>query len=270
MIRHPNIDPVLVSLGPVAVHWYGAMFLVAFAVIWGLARLRAASAESTWTGESVDQLVFWCAIGAIVVGRLGWLLLHGLKDEARDPLLVLRIWEGGMSFHGGALGVFLALLRFARHRYLRSADVLDFVAPLVPVALLAVLAAQLGRGELWGMPGRIPGLVIRHGLPRYPGELYEAALEGLLLGGVLWLFTQWRRPRLAPTALLLIGYGLCRFVVELARLPDVPASSRLLGWLTDGQLLALPAIAVGLLLMAVAYQRRQPSGNARPWPQSAT
>jgi phosphatidylglycerol:prolipoprotein diacylglycerol transferase len=269
MVVFPNIDPVLVSIGPVTVRWYGVMFLVAFVGAWYLARLRAAAATSTWKREDVDELVFQGAIGAIVGGRLGWTLLYGLEYELTDPLRVLRIWEGGMSFHGGMLGVIVALVRFARQRRLNVADVFDFAAPLPAVGMFSVRVANFINGELWGKPTHVPWAVIYRGVPRHPSQLYEAFFEGIVLGSVLWLFTSRPRPRLAPSGLFLAGYGSIRFAIELVRVPDVNRGYLLLGWVTEGQLLCIPMIVLGIVLLGVAYHRRQPSGNARSWAEPA-
>jgi phosphatidylglycerol:prolipoprotein diacylglycerol transferase len=265
----PNIDPVLISLGPVMVRWYGVMFLAAFAATWGLARQRAAADGSTWQHADVDLLVFWSVIGAIVGGRLGWLVLHALDSLITDPFRVLRLWEGGMSFHGALIGTLAALVRFARIRSLRVADVLDFATPLVPVSLGAVHFAKFVKGEIWGTPTPVPALFIHVGLPRFPVQAYEAALEGLALGTAMWFFTRTPRPRLAPSGLFLTGYGCSRFVMELVRIPDAVPGSLLLGWMTTGQLLSIPTIALGAFLLGVAYHRRQPSGNARSWAEPA-
>jgi phosphatidylglycerol:prolipoprotein diacylglycerol transferase len=269
MIPYPNIDPVLISLGPVTIRWYGVMFLVAFAGAWYMARHRAAAAISTWSRDDVDELVFQGAIGAIVGGRLGWTLLYGLEYELTDPLRVLRIWDGGMSFHGGMVGVIVALTRFARHRHLSVADVFDFAAPLPAVGLFTVRVANFINGELWGKVTQVPWAVVFHGQPRHPSQLYEAFLEGVVLGGALWLFTSRPRPRLAPTGLFLTGYGTIRFMVEFVRVPDANRGYLLLGWVTEGQLLCIPMILLGVVLLVVAYQRRQPSGNARSWAEPA-
>jgi phosphatidylglycerol---prolipoprotein diacylglyceryl transferase len=270
MIPFPNIDPVLVSIGPVTVRWYGVMFLAAFAGVWFLARCRAAAAVSTWSREDVDELVFQGAIGAILGGRIGWTVLHGLEYELSDPLRILRIWEGGMSLRGGMLGVALALVRFARPRHLAVADVFDFAAPLPCVGMFAVGVANFINGELWGKATDVPWAVVFHGVPRHPAQLYEAFLEGIVLGTVLWVFTSRPRPRMAPSGLFLVGYGAIRFAVEFVRMPEANRDYLSFGWVTEGQLLSLPVILLGGVLMVVAYQRRQPSGNARSWAEADT
>jgi phosphatidylglycerol:prolipoprotein diacylglycerol transferase len=269
MIPYPNIDPgpVLVSFGPVVVRWYGVMFLIGFVAIWLLARRRATAGSSTWVTEDADQLVFRSAIGAVIGGRLGWLLLHGVDEALPDPWRVLHLWEGGLSFHGALLGVFLAQLRFARMRRMRLADVFDFAAPLAPVSLVAVHMAKYTGDLLSGVPEQIPSMLVEHGLPPYPLPLYEAALEGGLLGGAMGLFILSPRPRLAPAGLLLTAYGCLRAVIELVRIPEASPGVLLFGWITPGQLLSLPVIAMGLFVLGVAYHRRQPSGNA--WAEPA-
>jgi phosphatidylglycerol:prolipoprotein diacylglycerol transferase len=255
MIPFPHIDPVLVWLGPVAVRWYGVMFLVAFSGAWGLARLRAARAASGWTARDVDDLVFSGAVGAIVGGRLGWMLFYGLEHELSDPWLVLRMWEGGMSFHGGLIGVIIAMVLFARSRRRSIADVLDFSAALPGPGLFSVRIANFINGELWGKPTTLPWGVIYEGVPRHPSQLYEAFFEGLVLGSLLWWFTARPRPRLAPSGLFLLGYGIIRFSLELVRVPDANRGYLLFGWVTEGQLLCIPMIVAGALLLWLACQR---------------
>jgi phosphatidylglycerol---prolipoprotein diacylglyceryl transferase len=261
MLIYPRIDPVLISIGPVAVRWYGLMYLVAFAGAWWLGRRRAAQPGSTWSPRDVDDLVFFGAVGAVVGGRLGWVLFYGLEYEWADPLRALRIWEGGMSFHGGLTGVIIALAVFAHRRGRRIADVFDFSCPLPAVGLFTVRVANFMNGELWGKPTNVPWAFVYNGVPRHASQLYEAVLEGLVLGSILWAFTARPRPRLAPSGLFLLGYGLIRFAIEFVRVPDGNRGYLLLGWVTEGQLLSAPMIVGGIALLASAYHRQAASGN---------
>jgi phosphatidylglycerol:prolipoprotein diacylglycerol transferase len=261
MLRYPNIDPVLISVGPVAVRWYGLMFLLAFAGAWLLGRCRAARAGSTWRPKDVDDLIFFGALGAILGGRIGWTLLYGFEYELSDPLRVLRIWEGGMSFHGGLTGAILAMVLFAHRRGRLIADVFDFAAPLPGVGLFTVRVANFINGELWGKPTSVPWAVVYQGVPRHPSQLYEATLEGVVLGVVLWVFTSRPRPRLVPSGLFLLGYGFIRFSLEFVRVPDANRGYLLWEWVTEGQLLCLPMIVIGVLLLWIGYRRGEPSGN---------
>jgi phosphatidylglycerol---prolipoprotein diacylglyceryl transferase len=261
MFVYPQPDPVALSLGPLQVRWYGLMYLVGFLAAWWLARRRAAQPGSTWTPTEVDDLIFYCAIGVIFGGRLGWILFYGTERILDDPLSLLRIWEGGMSFHGGLAGVLIALAMFASRRGKRIADVFDFTAPLPAIGIGAGRIGNFINGELWGKPTDVPWAVVVDGVPLHASQLYEAVLEGLVLFLILWWFTMRPRPRLAPSGLFLLGYGVFRFAVEFVRVPDANRGYLLFDWLTMGQILSLPMIIAGAWLLAIAYRRREPSGN---------
>jgi phosphatidylglycerol---prolipoprotein diacylglyceryl transferase len=263
MVPYPHINPVLISVGPVAVRWYGLMYVVAFAGAWFLGRRRAARAGSTWKSNDVDDLIFFGAVGAVLGGRIGWALFYGFEDELSDPLRVLRIWEGGMSFHGGLTGAILAMVLFARQQGRSIADVFDFSAALPGVGLFFVRVANFINGELWGKPTSVPWAVVYEGVPRHPSQLYEATLEGLVLGTALWVFTARPRPRLVPSGLFLLGYGVIRFALEFVRVPDANRGYLLWGWVTEGQLLCLPMVVIGVILLWIGYQRGVRSGNVR-------
>jgi len=266
MLTYPHINPIAFSLGPVHVHWYGIMYLIGFVAGWLLARYRARRPGSTWTPIDIDDLIFYCAVGVILGGRIGWCLFYGHDVIAESWMNVFRIWDGGMSFHGGMLGVITATLIFARVKRKNFADVMDFVAPLPGIGLMAGRIGNFINGELWGKPTHVPwgfavagpdgSVVVRH-----PSQLYEASLEGLLLFVLLWWYTSKPRPRLAPTGLFLVLYGCARFTVEWVRLPDANIGYLVGDWLTMGMLLTLPMIVVGVIVMLFAYRRAQPSGN---------
>jgi phosphatidylglycerol:prolipoprotein diacylglycerol transferase len=261
MFVYPQPDPVALSLGPLQVRWYGLMYLVGFLAAWWLARRRAAQAGSTWTPTEVDDLIFYCALGVILGGRLGWILFYGTERILADPLSLLRIWEGGMSFHGGLVGVLVALAMFASRRGKRIADVFDFTAPLPAIGFGAGRIGNFINGELWGKPTDVPWAVVVDGVALHASQLYEAFLEGLVLFVILWWFTASPRPRLAPSGLFLLCYGVFRFAVEFVRVPDANRGYLLFDWVTMGQILSLPMIIAGVWLLAVAYRRREPSGN---------
>ncbi len=261
MIAYPAIDPVAFALGPVKVHWYGLMYVVGFVAGWWLARRRAAAPGSTWKPVDVDDLIFFAAVGVIAGGRLGWILFYGFDTVRADPLAILRIWQGGMSFHGGLAGVMIAIALFARRRHRRIADVFDFMAPLPAIGLGAGRIGNFINGELWGKPTDLPWGMLVNGQVLHPSQLYEAALEGLVLFLVLWWFTSRPRPRLAPSGLFLALYAAFRIAVEFVRVPDADIGYLALGWLTMGQVLSLPVLVAGLAMLAWAYTRRQPSGN---------
>jgi phosphatidylglycerol:prolipoprotein diacylglycerol transferase len=261
MINYPGFNPIAFELGPVKVHWYGIMYLLGFAGAWWLARRRAAKPGSSWKADDVDDLIFFCMLGVILGGRIGYVLFYGLKFWATDAWYPLKLWEGGMSFHGGLLGVVAAMTLFAWRRGRNAADVYDFTAPLPALGLFFGRIGNFINGELWGKVTTVPWGFKVNGEVRHASQLYEAGLEGLLLFTVLWWYTSKPRPRLAPSGLFMLGYGLARSVVEFVRVPDEHIGYLAGGWFTEGQLLSLPMIIVGIAFLAWAYRARVPSGN---------
>jgi phosphatidylglycerol:prolipoprotein diacylglycerol transferase len=257
MLTYPQFDPVAFSLGPLSVHWYGIMYIIAFGGAWYLAKLRARRSPGLWTDEQIADLVFYGALGAVVGGRIGSALFYNFDKLPSDPLWVLRVWEGGMSFHGGFLGVMGALYWYAGKLNKRYFEVLDFIAPLAPFGLGAGRIGNFIGGELWGRPTEVPwGMVFPHvdNLPRHASQLYQFALEGVVLFSIMWWFSSRPRPLYAVSGLFGIGYGAQRFFVEFFRQPDEGLGFVALDWLTMGQLLSLPMIAAGIFLMAKAYR----------------
>jgi phosphatidylglycerol:prolipoprotein diacylglycerol transferase len=263
MLAYPQPDPIAFSIGPLHVRWYGLMYLLGFLAAWWLARRRAADARSTWKPTDVDDLIVYSAVGVILGGRLGWMLFYGTERILADPASVIRIWEGGMSFHGGLIGVLVALGLFASRRSRSIGDVFDFTAPLPAIGFGAGRIGNFINGELWGKPTDLPWAFLVDGVPRHASQLYEALLEGLVLFVILWWFTSTPRPRWAPSGLFLVCYGVFRFAVEFVRVPDENRGYLLLGWVTMGQLLSLPMIVVGAWMLAYAYRNNTPSGNYR-------
>jgi phosphatidylglycerol:prolipoprotein diacylglycerol transferase len=261
MLIYPEIDPIALELGPVKIHWYGLMYVVGFIAGWWLARRRAATPGSTWKPADVDDLIFFAAIGVIAGGRLGWILVYGFDRLLADPLSIIRVWEGGMSFHGGLAGVMIAVAWFARRRRRRVADVFDFTAPLPAIGLFAGRIGNFINGELWGKPTDVPWGFLVGADVRHATQLYEAALEGIVLFTVIWWFTSKPRPRLAPAGLFLTLYAAFRILVEFLRLPDANIGYLAFGWVTMGQLLSLPVLAAGLAMLTWALRRREHSGN---------
>jgi phosphatidylglycerol:prolipoprotein diacylglycerol transferase len=265
MLKYPDIDPVAIAIGPLQIHWYGLMYLLAFGTAWGLANYRARQANSGWTSEQVSDLIFFGAMGVILGGRFGYVMFYNFSQFLDDPLWLLRVWEGGMSFHGGLLGVLLAVAWFGRKYQKNFFDVGDFVAPLVPVGLMFGRIGNFIGGELWGRaadPQAVPWAMVfprADDLARHPSQLYQAGLEGLLLFIVLWWYSSRPRPRMAVGAAFLLGYGIFRTIAEFFREPDAHIGFDLFGWMSRGQLLSLPMIVAGLLLLAWAYRRRHQS-----------
>ncbi len=268
MLVHPQFDPIAFSLGPVAVRWYGLMYLVAFALLFllGRARIRAASPSvpPKFGQRDLEDLLFWGAIGTVLGGRLGYVLFYKPAHFLSHPLEIFMVWQGGMAFHGGLIGVIAAMALFARRRGWRFLQISDFVAPLVPLGLAAGRMGNFINGELWGRPTTVPwGMVFPQagdGIARHPSQLYQFAGEGILLFLVLWLYSSRPRAMGAISGLFLAGYGVMRFLAEFAREPDAFLGLLGLG-LSMGQWLSLPMIALGLALLA--FSRRAAPAEAR-------
>lgn len=259
MLPYPQIDPVAVAIGPLKIHWYGLMYLVGIGGAWWLAARRLPRFAPDWSAEKLSDLVFWVALGVIGGGRLGYVLLYDLPSYVADPSLILQVWKGGMSFHGGFVGVMLCCWIFARRNGKRLFELLDFIAPLVPIGLGAGRIGNFINAELWGKPTDLPWAMIfptdpAH-LPRHPSQLYQFALEGVALFAILWLYSSKPRPTMAVSGLFALCYGLFRFLVEFVRVPDAQLGYLAFGWLTMGQLLCLPMVLGGAGLMAWAYRR---------------
>ena len=257
MLTYPVIDPVAVALGPVKVHWYGLMYLLGFAAAWWLAMRRSQQPWAPVRRAQVDDLIVYAALGVVIGGRLGSGLFYNFDIWRADPLWIFRIWEGGMAFHGGLLGVLVALWLYARKLHQPFLAVADFIAPMVPIGLgLGRIGNFIGQ-ELWGRPTDLPWAMVfprdPEQLARHPSQLYQALLEGLVLFALLFWFSRRQRPTGAVGGLFLTLYGLFRFLVEFVREPDRNIGFDLFDWLTRGQLLSLPMILAGLLLIGWAY-----------------
>ena len=262
MIPYPNINPIALQVGWVKVHWYGIMYLLGFGSGWLIARRRAARPGSTWKPVDVDDLVFFTMVGGILGGRLGYVLIYGLSFwTAQNPWYPFKIWDGGMSIHGGFIGAVIALALFAWRRRRSIADVFDFSVPLPEPGLFFGRMGNFINGELWGKPTTLPWGFLYHGKILQPSQLYEGILEGIVLGIVMLWFTASSRPRLAPSGLFLLLYGTFRFLVEFVRVPDEQIGYLAWGWLTMGQVLSLPMILIGAALLTYAYSARMRSGN---------
>jgi phosphatidylglycerol---prolipoprotein diacylglyceryl transferase len=268
MLDYPVIDPVALSLGPVElagktlgplnIHWYGLMYLLGFAGAWILAMRKAGKPGAICGRDKIEDLIVWGAMGVVLGGRFGYVLFYHFDRFLQDPLWLLRVWEGGMSFHGGLIGVIVAMALFARKIDRSLFAVTDFIAPLVPIGLgLGRVGNFIGQ-ELWGRQADVAWAMVfpndPEQLARHPSQLYQAMLEGVALFLILLWFSAKPRPRMAVSGLFLLCYGCFRFFVEFFRQPDSHIGFDLLGWMTRGQLLSLPMIVIGLAVMVWAYR----------------
>lgn len=259
MLTYPHINPIALTLGPLKVHWYGLMYAIGFLGAWGLGVMRANKSNSGWTQDQISDLVFYAALGVIVGGRTGYILFYAWPDFIAEPLLLFKIWQGGMSFHGGLIGVIIALWLYARKLNKTFFELTDFTAPLVPIGLAAGRIGNFINGELWGRVTDVPwAMIFPNGgtLPRHPSQLYEFLFEGIILFIILWSYSSKPRPRTAVSGLFLICYGTFRFVLEFFRQPDVQLGFIAFDWLTMGQMLSAPMILLGVFLIIRAYRNR--------------
>ncbi|MDO4441286.1 MAG: prolipoprotein diacylglyceryl transferase [Moraxella sp.] len=280
---HPQFDPIALDLGFIELHWYGLMYLLAFLFAYLLATYRGKK-RGDFTGEMVSDLIFFGALGVILGGRIGYVILYNFGEFLSNPAYLFRVWEGGMSFHGGFVGVLVAMYFFGRKYKKHPFTVLDFIAPCVPTGLLFGRIGNFINGELWGRVshGDLSHLMYfpqavhadhelisanptlmniatqmgeYHLLPRHPSQLYQAFTEGVMLFVLLWWFSSKPRPRYAVSALFLLGYGCSRFTTEFFRQPDV-GYELIFGWMSKGQLYSLPMIIAGVILMGLAYKNK--------------
>ncbi|MCG8311822.1 MAG: prolipoprotein diacylglyceryl transferase [Pseudomonadales bacterium] len=259
MLVYPEIDPVAISLGPLDIRWYGLMYLFGFVSGFLLLNYRAKKPNSGWNTEQVSDLIFYGALGVVLGARVGYVLFYNFDAFLDNPLNMFKVWEGGMSFHGGFLGVVLAVWLYGRKIGKSMFEILDFGAPIVPIGLGAGRIGNFIGGELWGRATDVPwGMVFPHvdSLARHPSQLYQATCEGLILFCILWFYSSKPRPRYAVSGVFAFFYGVFRFGMEFVRQPDAHIGFIAFGWLTMGQLLSLPMIFVGLFLVVFAYKRK--------------
>lgn len=257
MMTFPQIDPVAIALGPIKVHWYGLMYLLAFFFAWFLGRYRIKKGLFDISVQRFEDLLFYCILGVILGGRLGYVLFYKLSYYLSNPGQIFAIWDGGMSFHGGLIGVLLAMLWFGYKEKKTFFQISDFGAPLVPLGLAFGRIGNFINGELWGRPTESSwGMVFPHvdNLARHPSQLYQMALEGFLLFIILWIFSSKKRPVGQVSAVFLIGYGFFRFIAEYAREPDDYLGLLSMGF-SMGQWLSLPMILAGIVLYFVSAKR---------------
>lgn len=276
-LAFPDFDPVIFSVGPVALRWYGLMYLVGFVFAMWLANRRADKPSSGWKRSEVETLLYAGFVGVFLGGRIGYVLFYNFPLFAENPLYLFKVWDGGMSFHGGLMGVIIAMWWFARRTKRHFLQVADFVAPLIPFGLGMGRIGNFINGELWGRvtldtpwailfptsysedvklaaadPSLMPVLEQYGVLPRHPSQLYEMLLEGIVLFIILNVFVRKSRPMGSVSGLFLIGYGLFRIIVEFFRQPD--AQLGLFGGISMGQILSVPMIIIGVLMMVWAYK----------------
>lgn len=260
MLGEWRMDPVLLRIGPLQVHWYGLMYLLGFAAAYVLGRLRARQPHSPLSMLLLSDAVFYGALGVVLGGRIGYVLFYQTAAWLADPALLLRVWEGGMSFHGGLVGVMVALWWFARAHDIRWLALMDFSAPLIPVGLAAGRLGNFINGELWGRVTDVPwGMVFPEAgtALRHPSPLYEGFFEGMVLFVLLWWYSAKPRPVGSVSALFLMLYGVMRFVLEFFRQPDLQLGFVWGGWMTMGQLLCMPMVMCGMMLFIYAYRNRR-------------
>ena len=264
MLPYPQIDPVAIAIGPLQIHWYGLMYLIGIGAAWLILSRRLNRFDPTWTKEKLSDLVFWVAMGVIVGGRLGYVLFYDLSAYIANPLLIFEVWKGGMAFHGGLIGVMLAVWGFGKRNGKSFFQIMDFIAPVVPIGLGAGRIGNFINAELWGKASDVPWAMIfptdPQQLARHPSQLYQFALEGVALFLILWLYSRKPRPTMAVSGMFALFYGIFRFIVEFVRVPDAQLGYLAFGWVTMGQILCIPMIAGGLFLIWWAYHR-DPAAN---------
>lgn len=255
MLIHPRFNPVFFSMGPLKAHWYGVMYLCAFSVAWLLGRYRAIY-SSEWSKQNVSDLIFYSILGVIIGGRIGYMLFYSLPALTSNPFNLFKIWQGGMSFHGGLVGVMVSMFWFAKRFNKTFFEVSDFTAPLVPLGIAAGRLGNFINAELWGKATSMPWGMVFPDVdlqPRHPSQLYELLFEGLILFGIVWFFSAKPKPKMAVSGLFAVCYGFFRFTLEFYRMPDSQYGYLAWNWLTMGQVLTIPIIILGFFLIWRAY-----------------
>jgi len=260
MLMYPHIDPIAFKLGPLKVHWYGLMYLLSFIIGWFLLKYRVKKFDLAWNSDKILDLVFYSALGVVLGGRIGYIVFYNFLFYFHHPLKVFEVWDGGMSFHGGMLGVMLALWLWCLRYKEKFLFTTDLIAPIVPLGLAAGRIGNFINGELWGRVTSVPwGMIYPKAgpLPRHPSEIYEFLLEGVALFLILWFYSAKRPPRMAVSGAFLLFYGCFRFFCELFRQPDPQLGFVAFGWMTRGQELSIPMILFGIFFMFLAYAKKR-------------
>ena len=259
MIAYPDINPVAIDLGFVSIHWYGVSYVVGILVAWSLLRYRARHFQLSLDNEQIADLVFFAMLGIIIGGRLGSVIFYNFTYYLAHPIEIFYIHKGGMSFHGGLIGVIFATWFFSNKVNASFFKITDFIVPVIPIGLGCGRIGNFINGELWGIPSNLPWAMIfpdpaAGGIARHPSQLYEAFFEGLVLFIILWWFSRTQRPVKATSGLFLIFYGIFRFLVEFLRVPDQHIGYIAFNWLTMGQLLTIPMTMLGIIFLIMAYR----------------
>ncbi len=259
MWDYPQLDPVALSLGPISIHWYAISYLVGIGLVWWTVLLRIKRHKLDWTDEQFSDLLFYCVLGVILGGRLGYVLFYGMENLLADPTSIFRVWQGGMSFHGGFIGVMLGAWYYGHRNKRTFFSMMDMIAPSIPLALGCGRIGNFINGELPGRVTEVSWAVIYPGeiLGRHPSSLYQALLEGPVLFAFLWWFASKPRAPMAVSGMFLIGYGSLRILSEFFREPDAHMGFLMFDWVTAGQLLSLPMVIIGIGFFFLIQQRQK-------------
>ena len=264
MLKYPEINPIAFSIASWPVHWYGLMYLLGFVTGWWLLAQRLKS-QNFWqlSQDQLSDIIFYAALGVVLGGRIGYVFFYAWPSLVENPWFLLQTWKGGMSFHGGLIGVIIALTLYSRKLHRPILFLTDFIAPIVPIGLGAGRIGNFINGELWGRVTNLPwGMVFPSAgdFPRHPSQLYEFFLEGVVLFAILWIFSRKQRPLGAISGCFALFYGLFRIIAECFREPDVQIGY-IANYFTEGQLLSLPLVVIGLALIYNAYRRGNSCNN---------